>query len=146
MILNSHRINEQFGLAKCYLGNVVMSDSDVVLAESVGIERLNDLVVKVSFHLSSEKFVFRAVVKEQDEGALMLIQKRVTKEYILNGQTGFLYNNKSVHGGYLTDLDSFYFHLKIQFFDGKYREVYFLGKDEQKERLSFVNHDFKLQA
>lgn len=133
-------------LSQYYSGNVVMSDSDSVLAEQVKIELLNDLVVKVSFALDDKHFIFRAVVKNQDEGALILIQKRVTKDYILSGQSGFLHSNQSVHGGYLLNLDAFYFHLTIQFFDGTEKEVYFLGKNEQGVQSTFIKRNFKLQA
>lgn len=146
MITNSRHSRKQLILAKSYSGNVVMSDSDVVMAECVQIELLNDLVVKVSFNLDDDHFVFRAVVRNQNEGTLILIQKRVTKNYILIGQSGFLHGNKGVHGGYVYDLEAFYFHLSLQFFDGSHKEVYFLGTDKEEANSNFINQDFKLQA
>lgn len=139
MIANIDQSRNQSLLAQAYLGNVVISGSDTILAERVQIELLNDLVIKISFDLGKDQFIFRAVLQKKDEGILFLIQKRVTKKYILNGRSGFLHSNKGVHGGYLLNLDAFYFHITIQFFDGTQKEVYFLGKDEKRVSLNFLN-------
>jgi hypothetical protein len=130
--------SSKIAIAPSYSGNLVMSDNESILAENVNIEHLNDLLVKVNFKMGEEVVVFRAIVKEQDQGSLMLIQNRVTKDYILNGQSGFLHKDRSVHGGFLHDIESFYFHVNIHFFNGRRKEIYFLGKDAQSE--SVINH------
>ncbi|WP_258103349.1 hypothetical protein [Marinoscillum sp. MHG1-6] len=112
-------------------GKLIQSGSEEVLSTDILVESLNDLLVKVSFNLDGEKVVFRAMLTAKAENILMTVQQRVTRGYILDGKSGFLYGESNTHGGFLKEMDSFFFHVKMAFFDGENKEVYFLGKDQR---------------
>lgn len=116
-----------------YSGNLIYSKSSLVSRVEVAVQRLNDILVKVSFILKGQEYFFRAMISEQNEGHLMIIQDRVTDEYILSGVSGFLNNKPNIHGGLLSTLDSFYFHIAVKDFAGETSEFYFMGK----ERFAF---------
>jgi hypothetical protein len=118
-----------------YLGNMVYSASRKVVRTYVEVVRLNHIIVKVLFSLEGREFVFRAMLSEQEEGLLMIIQDRVTKDHILSGVSGFLYQKPNVHGGYIHKLNSFYFHIRVKGFEGDFTEVYFMGKEELEYQL-----------
>ncbi|MFT6867395.1 MAG: hypothetical protein ACJA08_002237 [Cyclobacteriaceae bacterium] len=111
-----------------YIGSLIRSGSDTIASSAIKVISLNNILVKISFDSDFGKIVFRAVVSEQNEGILLFIQNRVTKDYILTGQNGFLYKKANVHGGIIHKLNSFYFHIKLDYFNGGTQEIYFLGK------------------
>jgi hypothetical protein len=115
-------------ISENYSGSLVQTGKSKIYTKSIEIERLNDILVKIAVDMDFGKVVFRAMLSEQEEGILMHIQNRVTKDYILKGQSGFLYKKSNVHGGYLKNLDSFYFHVNLSFFNNVNKEIYFLGK------------------
>lgn len=114
-----------------YEGDFVSSLSDDVTSLTVSVTRLSDLLVKVSFVYHGIPVIFRAMLSEHKEGTLMLIQERITENYILNGVNGFLYRKKNVHGGFVSNLESFYFHLRFDLFESKQQEFYFIGKNTE---------------
>lgn len=131
-------------LSQVFIGSLVHSDNLNVRETTVSVTALNDLLVKISFDLDGEEVVFRAMLSEQKEGVLMLIQDRVTDDYILSGQSGFLYRKPNIHGGFLNMLNSFYFHLKIEYYRGVKREIYFLGKDASERAAYLENKEFHM--
>jgi|GEM_PF-1709017 len=114
-----------------YLGNLVYSRSKKVVRTTVNVERLNHILVKINFTLDGKDYSFRAMLSEQQEGVLLIVQDRVDMEYILSGVSGFLHQKPNVHGGLLKKMDSFYFHIHIKYFNGEDFEIYFMGKEEQ---------------
>ncbi len=114
--------------SESYKGSLIHSGSDQTFDTEIKIERLNNILVKISFESDLGKLVFRAVVSEQKEGVLLFIQNRVTKDFILSGKSGFLYKKPNVHGGIIHKLDAFYFHLRLDNFNAPSKEIYFFGK------------------
>lgn len=127
-------------LASTYQGHMVKSGSQQVMPLEIVVEHLTHLLIKVSFKIKGETFLFRAMLSEQKEGILMLIQNRVTSNYILSGQSGFLHKKPNVHGGWLPKIESFYFHVALNYFAEYSTEVYFIGKrsstGEKKDVIS----------
>lgn len=117
-------------LAPKYYGNLVYSSSRKVIHSEIEVASLTDLLVKVRFELEGQEYVFRSVLSHQEDGILMVIQNRVTKSYMLSGISGFLHHKPSIHGGFVPRLNSFYFHVKIAFFEGTHNEVFFLGREK----------------
>lgn len=132
-------------LAAQYEGNLVFSLSRAIHKVKVDVERLNNLLVKVTFNLQGQEYMFRAMLSEQEEGTLMLIQDRVSRDYIITGMSGFMYQKPNVHGGFVKRLGSFYFHLTIDSFHGESKEVYFMGKESNEVNLRMERRSF-LQA
>lgn len=131
-------------LAYKYKGSLVHSGSNRVFNAEVGIDRLNDLLVKVSFALENQQVFFRAMLSKQGEDMLMLIQNRVTKNYILSGISGFLYEKPNAHGGLLSKLNSFYFHISLDHFTGYPQEIYFFGKRAEAYEQAVKTHRVRL--
>lgn len=131
-------------LPQIFIGSLVNSDNLHVTESTVAVTSLNDLLVKISFYLDEEEVVFRAMLSEQKEGVLMLIKDRVTDKYILSGQSGFLYRKPNIHGGFINLLNSFYFHVKMEHYNGVKREIYFLGKDAEDRANYLENKQFHM--
>ncbi|MEP4535411.1 MAG: hypothetical protein ABJ004_20105 [Cyclobacteriaceae bacterium] len=121
--------------AHTYNGSMVYSGTEEILEQKIRVEMLTDILVKVSFETEIGTVVFRALASAHDEGNLLYIQNRVTGEYILQGVSGFVYKKTNVHGGFVNNLNSFYFHLRMDFFSGTTREYYFVGEEAVKERV-----------
>lgn len=117
-------------LSKQYYGNLAYTSSLKVGYAEVDVIPLNNILVKVKFAIGNQDYAFRAMLSEQEEGVLLIVEERVTQEYILSGLSGFLYKKPNVHGGLISKLNSFYFHVQVQHYDGDLIEVYFLGKEE----------------
>ncbi|WP_115866202.1 hypothetical protein [Marinoscillum furvescens] len=122
-------------ISRVYWGNMVCAASREVTSSQITVHRLNDLLVKVVFRMGDAIYMFRGMLTEQDEGLLMTVQNRVMPDYILSGIEGFVPNKSNVHGGFMFQLNAFYFHIMIRKFDGTEVEVYFLGKPEEEFRL-----------
>lgn len=115
-------------LSETYFGNLVYNGSHSIVNTEVKVVRLNNILVKVHFKLDGVQYTFRAVLSDQDEGLLMIIQNRVEQNHMLEGVSGFLKDKPNIHGGLISRLNSFYFHLRVQSFNGTQQEIYFLGK------------------
>jgi hypothetical protein len=115
-------------IAGNYQGNLVVSDIKHPIQTTVKVEPLSDLIVRISFEIQDELMELRAILSEEGEDIHMIIQEKVTDDYISNGVRGFLCNKPNIHGGYLERLQGFYFHILFNHFSGKYREYYFFGK------------------
>ena len=138
-LLSNMEINITSNIASTYIGNIVYNGSRSIINTEIQIIPLNNILVKVSFKLNKKEYSFRAMLSEQEEGTLMLIQDRTTKDYMLTGVSGFLPNKPNVHGGLINKLNSFYFHISLSHYDSNAEEIYFLGKEEQEyERLKEV--------
>lgn len=124
-------------LAAVYEGNLIESGVNLIESLEVKIEGLNETLIKVSFYSDLGKIVFRALVSSQAQGAMIFIQKKICKDYILSGNSGFLMENSNIHGGFINKLNSFYFHIKLSCFNGQNRFCYFLG-----ERKSIVSKEY----
>ncbi|MEQ8471700.1 MAG: hypothetical protein RIC35_10965 [Marinoscillum sp.] len=116
-------------LSETYNGNLVYNGSRSIINTEVGVTRLNNILVKVQFELDEVNYTFRALVSDQQEGCLMIIQDRVTQNHILKGVSGFINDKPNIHGGLISRLNSFYFHIHIQNFNGDQEDIYFIGKD-----------------
>jgi len=121
--------------AHTYHGSMVYSGTEEIIEQKIRVEMLTDILVKVSFETEIGTVVFRAIASNHQEGNLLFIQNRVTGEYILQGVSGFVYKKPNVHGGFVDKLDSFYFHLRMDFFSGTTREYYFVGQESVKESV-----------
>lgn len=119
-------------LSSTYKGNLVYSASRKIIHSAIEIAGLNNLLIKTRFELDGREFMFRAMLSHQDEGILMVIQNRITKNYILTGLSGFMHKKPNIHGGFIPKLNSLYFHVKINFFDGLQQEIFFIGKEEHE--------------
>lgn len=116
-------------LSKSYEGDLVSSRSENPDITNVRVKRLNNLLVKVFFSFNGVEIDFRAMVSQQNEGTLLLVQEKVANNYILSGISGFLYKKPNVHGGFVKRLNSFYFHVMLDYFNGEQAELYFFGKE-----------------
>jgi len=116
-------------LSKTYEGDLVSSYSEDPKITNIQVKRLNNLLVKVCFSYNGVDVDFRAMVSEQNEGTLLLVQEKVADSYILSGVSGFLYKKPNVHGGFVNRLNSFYFHVMLEYFNGEQAELYFFGKE-----------------
>lgn len=123
-------VNLASRLSGNYKGNLIYTSSRKVGHAEVLVERLNHIVVKVHFYLNGVHYSFRGVLSEQEEGLLMIVEDKVTYDYVLKGVNGFVYQKPNVHGGFIDNLDSFYFHIAIRYFSGPEHEVYFMGKTD----------------
>ncbi|MFY0601854.1 MAG: hypothetical protein JXR03_19425 [Cyclobacteriaceae bacterium] len=115
-------------LSASFKGNLIESGGANIEETIVQIERLNNILIKVSFELDFGKIVFRALVSKHKEGLMLFVQNRIAGGHILSGQSGFLNEKPHVHGGYNEKLDSIYFNIKIASFSGSTRECYFIGE------------------
>ncbi|MEM9326480.1 MAG: hypothetical protein AAGA85_12525 [Bacteroidota bacterium] len=120
-------------LSKRYSGEMVTSNQKDAQSTVVEVKRLNNLLVKVFFELDGQEMSFRAMLSEQREGILMLVQEKISDQNILSGVSGFLYLKPNVHGGYVHRLHGFYFHVMLDYFNGVSQEVYFYGKEEEDD-------------
>ncbi len=128
-------------LSKTYQGDMVSSSDDQPAITDVQVKRLNNLLVKVIFKLEGREINFRAMVSEQNEGTLLLVQEKVAENFILSGVSGFLYKKPNVHGGYVNRLNSFYFHIMLDYFNGEQMELYFFGKEGKSKSQSRMDLD-----
>lgn len=124
------KMNLASKVASKYMGTIVQSDSQRMEHLEIEVNPLNDLLIKVKFKLNGSDIMFRAVLSEQEEDLHILIQDRITSGYILSGLSGFLYDKAQVHGGFLSKLNSFYFHIFLEYFNGTGHEIYFLGEKD----------------
>ena len=111
-----------------YGGDIVSSDDKKTHHCSVYVKRLSPLLIKVDFRIKDNLYSFRGMLSDHEEGILMIAQEKISDEYILSGVSGFLYRRPNVHGGYVKQLNSFYFHVILDRFNGDHQEVYFLGQ------------------
>lgn len=118
-------------LASHYHGSLAYTTCQKVIGTVVEVMRLNNILVKVKFEMNGTEYAFRATLSEQEEGVLMMVEDRITKGYMISGLSGFLYQKPNVHGGLISKLNSFYFHVQVQCYDGTIIEIYFLGKEEE---------------
>ncbi|WP_421871847.1 hypothetical protein [Marinoscillum sp.] len=140
-------INLTSSLSEWYVGNIVYNGSKSIINTEVAISALNNILIKVHFKLGERQYSFRAVLSEQEEGILMLIQDRTIKGYMLQGVSGFLHSKPNVHGGYITRLNALYFHIKLSHYDGVDEEIYFLGKNrEEYERMKKIRSQSLLES
>ncbi len=123
-------------LSKAYHGDMVSSSDETPRITNVQVKRLNNLLVKVIFDLDGKETNFRAMVSEQNEGTLLLVQEKVSESFIISGVSGFLYKKPNVHGGYVERLNSFYFHIMLDYFNGEQVELYFFGKEDSSRTSS----------
>lgn len=123
-------------LSGVYNGEIVFSDKVESLSVLVYVEVLSDVVVSVTFSTGDRKHSFSAILSEEQRDVHMIIQKKITEEYILNGVTGFLCKKPNIHGGYISDLQGFYFHILLNHFNGSYLEIYFFGKESHIQAIA----------
>lgn len=121
-------MNLALQLSGKYSGSLVISNQRGNQESDVEIERVNNLLVNIRFAVDGKLYSFKAMLSEQKEGILMMVQQKVADFYVLRGVSGFLFDKPNVHGGLVDLLSSLYFNIRIDFFDGRSREVYFLGK------------------
>lgn len=119
-----------------YQGDIVVSDFDNPKSAVIQVEALSDILVRISLHLNEQKIELKAILSEESGDVHMIIQEKVTDDYILNGVRGFLCQKPNIHGGYLSKLDGLYFHVLFNHFSGKYREVYFFGKPTHMQAIA----------
>ncbi len=115
-----------------YIGDIVSSDEKKTHECTVQVKRLSELLIKVDFQLKDDKYSFRGMLTNHEEGILMIAQEKISDQYILGGVNGFLYKKPNVHGGFVNQLNSFYFHIILDRFNGEHQEVYFLGQASNK--------------
>ncbi|MEQ9202700.1 MAG: hypothetical protein RLO09_08930 [Cyclobacteriaceae bacterium] len=118
-----------------YRGVLVSSRNEDLEELQVEINQLSNSLIKIIFQYQGIGVIFRALLNEQKEGLLMVVQERTTEGYILNGMDGFVYKKNNVHGGLLYNLNSFYFHLRLNTYDGAEQELYFLGKSFKTDNV-----------
>ncbi len=140
-------INITSNLSELYVGNIVYNGAQRIINTEVTIVPLNNILIKVHFYLGENRYSFRAVLSDQEEGTLMLIQDRTTRGYMLSGVSGFLQNKPNIHGGFISKLNSFYFHIKLSHYDSQDEEIYFLGKTrEEYNRLKKIRSNSLLKS
>ena len=123
-------------LAGVYRGDLVASDRNDPIETTITVEALSDVLVRVIFEYQGKEISMRAILSEGDGDIHMIIQEKVTERYILNGVRGFLCQKPNVHGGYINELDGFYFHILFNHFSGPYQEYYFFGRPVPSQALA----------
>lgn len=111
-----------------YAGDLVSSDEKKTKECTVQVKRLSKKLIKLDFLMKGDMYSFRGMLSEHEEGTLMIAQEKISDDYILSGVSGFLYKKPNVHGGFVKQLNSFYFHVILDHFNGDHQEVYFLGQ------------------
>jgi hypothetical protein len=119
-----------------YQGDLVISETDRPETVSVKVEPLSDLLVRVSFEYDGLQISLRGILSEEGGDVHMIIQELVTDDFILNGVRGFLCQKPNVHGGYISQLSGFYFHILFNHFSGPYQEFYFFGKPTSHQAIA----------
>jgi hypothetical protein len=119
-----------------YNGQMVISDIQQPIQVTALVEPLSDSLVRLTFDMEDRTVHFRAILSEESGDVHMIIQEKVTDDYILNGVRGFLCQKPNIHGGYIKRLRGFYFHLLFNHFSGKYRECYFFGKASNLQAIA----------
>lgn len=117
-------------LSGLFSGELVKSSDSEVHFVDVNIHKLNENLVKVNFTILNQNISFRALVNENEEGQLILIQKKMTPDNQLNGIGGFIKKCPNYHGGFINRLNSFYFHIEMNNYSGVPVQYYFLGQRE----------------
>jgi hypothetical protein len=115
-------------LATHFIGDLVVSYAKGHVEVPVQIRSLSDILIKVSFTYKDQLISMRAILSEESNDVHMVIQEKVTEQYILNGVSGFLCQKPNIHGGYIDQLKGMYFHILLNHFSGPYQEFYFFGK------------------
>lgn len=119
-------------ISKKYIGDLVTSDDQDRSDFEVDVKRIDNLTILVSFKMDQTETSFRAQLSSQKEGTLFRVHEKVSQDHILSGVSGFLYGKPSIHGGFLHNLDSLYFHVCKTYFDKSQKEFYFLGKEQDQ--------------
>ncbi len=115
-------------ISKKYQGDLVTSNNQDQTDFIVDVKRINSLIVLIQFKFDGKEVSFRAMLSRQKEGILFRVQEKILGDHMVKGVSGFLYGKPNIHGGYLDQLNGFYFHISRAFFDFKLEDMYFLGK------------------
>lgn len=115
-------------ISKKYIGDLVTSDDQDQANFVVDVKRITSLIVLIQFKYEGQVISFRAMLSRQKEGILFRIQEKISEDHLLKGVSGFLYGKPTIHGGFLKQLNGFYFHLGQSFFNQEEKDMYFLGK------------------
>ena len=115
-------------ISKSYIGDLVTSDNNDQNNFVIDVKRINNLIVLIQFKFEGQVISFRAMLSRQKEGILFRIQEKISGDHLLKGVTGFLYGKPNIHGGFINQLNGFYFHIAQSYFDQTEKDMYFLGK------------------
>ncbi len=115
-------------ISRKYIGDLVTSDNQDMTDFVITVKRINSLMVLVQFIYKGQGISFRAMLSRQKEGILLRVQEKIVGDHILKGVSGFLYGKPTIHGGFLDQLNGFYFHISKYFLNSEEKDIYFLGK------------------
>ncbi|MDW3197186.1 MAG: hypothetical protein R8G66_32715 [Cytophagales bacterium] len=115
-------------ISKTYIGDLVTSDNNDQANFVIDVKRINSLIVLIQFKYQNQVVSFRAMLSRQKEGILFRIQEKISGDHLLKGVSGFLYGKPNIHGGFINQLNGFYFHVGQSYFDHEDKDMYFLGK------------------
>lgn len=115
-------------ISKKYVGDLVTSNDQDQADFVIDVKRINSLIVLIQFKLEGQVVSFRALLSRQKEGILFRVQEKISGDHLLKGVSGFLYGKPNIHGGFLDQLNGFYFHVSKSYFDQNEEDMYFLGK------------------
>ncbi len=115
-------------ISSLFKGELVTSTNKHSYEVDVRVERINNLQVNIDFTIQGQLISFKGHLIENGEGTLMMVQEKIMNYYVLNGHSGFMYDMPNVHGGFISRLDGFYFHIQLNHYTRDYEEFYFFGK------------------
>ncbi len=127
-MVNLSQMESVYVLSGNFHGELVCSEREPSIDLTVNITPLSKSVVRIGFQVEEMEFNFRGIVRSMTEGNLIYVKDLVTPQYILSGISGFLNQSNDFHGGFINQLDGFYFHVMVNYFTGKSREFYFFGR------------------
>ncbi|MFY0689451.1 MAG: hypothetical protein JXQ90_19935 [Cyclobacteriaceae bacterium] len=121
-------INLAEEIVSLYRGDLVTSDSNRTAEVEVELFRLNNLTVNVVLRYYGQTISFKASLIEATEGVMFRVQDKIANNYMLSGESGFLYDRPNIHGGFIDRMDGLFFHISLRHFKGQLEELCFFGK------------------
>ncbi|MFT4833503.1 MAG: hypothetical protein ACI83W_002302 [Marinoscillum sp.] len=111
-------------LAGTYRGKFISTSATVKGA--VTVIRKDNLSIQVSYENAALAHAFEVQISDQKEGRLFRIPSQQLRDFVIAGISGFINQKPNVHGGFINDLSSLYFHVHVIDKSGS-REIFFMG-------------------
>jgi hypothetical protein len=123
-------MNTREDISGIYNGELVSSVREDVQLGKIEVKVLHEHLCKVYLKNDDQELLIRGRVEKTEEGLLIIVNEKVTEDFIVNGLPGFVKTNPKYHGGYLHNLDGFFLNVKFKYFNGDLEEIYFFGRAE----------------
>ncbi len=111
-------------LAGTYYGKFISTNATV--KGTVLVVRKDDISIQISYVNATVAHIFDVQISDQQEGRLFSVPSQQLKDFFISGISGFINQKPNVHGGFINDLTSLYFHVRVLDKIGP-REIFFMG-------------------